>query len=95
MITISDFALLVNQSFTIEFSDQDLILKLDEVKSSGKPYKEDAREPFSLLFSADASSGVLKQGNYELGNGTIGKQSIFLVPIGVEENTCHYEAIYN
>lgn len=95
MITIAEFEPLLNQPFKIQFSDQDLVLELSEVKRSGKPYKEGAREPFSLLFNADASRGILRQGNYHLENKEMGKQSMFLVPVGVDENICQYEAIYN
>ncbi len=95
MITISDFQTLLNQIFTIQFSDQNLELKLEEINSTGKPYKKGAREPFSLIFTADAKHGILQQGNYELKNKELGKQSIFIVPIKHENNTGFYEAIYN
>jgi len=92
---ISDFRPLLKNVFNIQFSDKALELCLEEIQNTGEPYTEGARQPFSLLFSADASCGVLRQGNYELNNDQLGKQSIFLVPVGVREGICHYEAIYN
>ena len=94
-MVISDFRPLLKDIFRIQFSDQALELCLEEVTSTGDPYTEGARQPFSLLFSADASRGILRQGNYELNNDQFGKQNIFLVPVGVREGVCHYEAIYN
>ena len=92
---ISDYESLLKQTFKIAFSDQDLLLTLEEVSRAGKPYKEGARQPFSLIFSADASGGVLRQGRYDLENETLGKKGVFLVPVGVKENVCEYQAVYN
>lgn len=94
-MVIADFQPLLNQSFKIVFSDQALALTLIDVERVGKPYKAGARQPFSLLFVADASAGVLRQGVYPVEHDTLGKQDIFLIPRGVEENRCRYEAVYN
>ncbi|MCU7916917.1 MAG: hypothetical protein KZQ88_15650 [Candidatus Thiodiazotropha sp. (ex Dulcina madagascariensis)] len=94
-MVISDFQPLVNQSFKIVFSDQELPLMLIDVESVGKPYKEGARQPFSLMFVADATDGVLRQGVYPVEHATLGKKDIFLIPRGVEKNQCLYEAVYN
>ena len=94
-MVISDFRPLLNDTFRIQFSDQALELRLEEVNIAGAPYTEGARQPFSLLFTADASRGILRQGNYALNNDRLGRQNLFLVPVGVREGVCHYEAIYN
>ncbi|MEW8628259.1 MAG: hypothetical protein AB2551_21120 [Candidatus Thiodiazotropha sp.] len=95
MMVISDFQPLLNQSFRIAFSDQELVLTLVDVELVGSPYKEGARQPFSLMFDADASVGVLRQGIYPVEHDTLGRKDIFLVPRGVEDNCCRYEAVYN
>jgi hypothetical protein len=90
-----DYQPLVNQSFKITFTDQELVLTLVEVSLVGRPYKEGARQPFSLMFVADSSPGVLPQGVYPLEHHQLGRKDTFLIPRGIEENTCRYEAIYN
>ncbi|MES9852604.1 MAG: hypothetical protein ABW170_12330 [Candidatus Thiodiazotropha sp. L084R] len=91
----TDFQPFLNQSFKINFTDQELALTLVDVALVGKPYKEGARQPFSLMFVADASVGVLCQGTYPVEHTTLGKKDIFLIPRGVDNNQCRYEAVYN
>ena len=92
---ITDFQPLLNQQFKIVFSDQELPLELIDVEKNGEPYKEGARQPFTITFLADASVGVLQQGTYPVENETLGKQDVFLIPRGVEDNKCRYDAMYN
>ncbi len=92
---VDDFQSHLNQSFKISFTDQDLELKLTEVEQVGKPYKEGARQPFTVTFVADATEGVLQQGVYSVENEAMGKKDIFLIPREVEDSKCRYDAMYN
>jgi hypothetical protein len=95
MVVISDFQPLLNQNFRVTFSDKNYPLTLINVMDVGTPFKSGARQPFSLTFYADASLGILNQGVYPVVNDSLGKREIFLIPRGVRENRCYYEAIYN
>jgi hypothetical protein len=95
MMLSTDYQPFLNEQFKIVFSDQEFVLTLIEVVLLGAPYKEGARQPFSIMFLADASLGVLRQGIYLVEHIKLGKNNIFLIPRGVEENMCRYEAIYN
>ncbi len=95
MILNTDFRPLLNQTFKIVFSDLDYVMTLTEVSDQGKPFKAGARQPFSLMFDADATVGVLRQGLYPVEHKILGKRPIFLIPRAVDGNRCVYEAVYN
>jgi hypothetical protein len=90
-----DFESCLNQAFTIHIQSGIIESQLIEVKALGQPFRDGAREPFSLLFEADARYGLLNQGLYSIENSTLGEKNIFLVPIGEKENRYRYEAIFN
>lgn len=94
-MVVSDYQSLLNQSFKIKFSDQELTLFLTDVTTAGQPFKKGARQPFSLIFTADASAGVLRQGIYPVEHQKLGRVEIFLIPRGIQQDECHYEAIFN
>jgi hypothetical protein len=95
MIVFSDFQPLLNDDFEIDLSGKPYRITLTEVETLGKPYKEGARQPFSLIFHADAALGILRQSVYSVTHNSLGTRDIFLIPRGIVEDTCHYEAIYN
>jgi hypothetical protein len=95
MIVFSDFQPLLNEDFEIDIFNKRYPLTLTKVETLGAPYKEGARQPFSLFFCADVALGILHQSVYPMHHDSFGKCSIFLIPRGVIEDKCYYEAIYN
>lgn len=90
-----DFEPCLNQLFTIRSHDVGIKAQLVEVKALGNPFRDGAREPFSLLFEADAGYGLLNQGLYPMTNSTLGENTIFLVPVGLKASLYQYEAVFN
>ena len=95
MLHREDFESCINQNFTIHLQNHGIESQLIEVKALGQPYRDGAREPFSLLFEADARYGLLNQGMYPIENPALGEKTIFLVPVGEKGNRYQYEAIFN
>lgn len=94
-LTRENFESCLKQRFTINLLETDIPVELVEVKSLGQPFKEGAREPFSLLFEADAAQGLLAQGTYALTSDALGENNIFLVPVGEEGGRYQYQAVFN
>ena len=96
LLKLEDFQTCLDQTFTVTLEDTDsLELELTQVKPIGIPATEtEARQSFSLLFRGPIEP-VLPQQLYELNNATLGKQQIFLVPIGPDENGMLYDATFN
>ncbi|MGB7203491.1 MAG: hypothetical protein WBD16_14685 [Pyrinomonadaceae bacterium] len=72
-------------------ADSDIQLELVEVsekKVTG------VHEMFSLLFCG-AKDEALSQGTYDLTHDTLGSVTLFLVPVGLDENGYRYEAAFN
>jgi len=68
-------------------------LTLTEVEPL-RNYAKLEREPFSLYFTTTGDF-VLPQRIYALRHGTLGPMSIFLVPIGRQDDTTTYQAVFN
>lgn len=86
-----DFAEHLNTKFRVVEADKSLEFELTEisdVKSGG------GQEFFSLFFTAD-NDAVLPQKLYELEHETLGRGSIFLVPVGEGDDKLRYEAVFN
>lgn len=92
---ISNFEPLLNQMFLAKPEGGEIPLHLVEVASKGEPYKDGARQPFSLVFTSEISNGLMHQGIYPVENDTLGLQDIFLIPFSDEGGKFHYQAIYN
>jgi hypothetical protein len=90
-----DFEPCLNQSFTIHLHGSGIQAQLVEVKALGRPFRDGAREPFSLLFEANTNYGLLDQGLYPMENSVLGEKTLFLVPVGVRQNSYQYEAVFN
>jgi hypothetical protein len=79
------------QGSEFRLADSDIQLKLVEVTEK----KADGmQEMFSLLFCG-AKDKFLEQGTYDLEHETLGSVTLFLVPIGQDENGYRYEAAFN
>lgn len=92
-VSISEFEDCLNQEFSIEVGDHHIELRLCDCKLSkfeAHDESDHARHPFALTFAGEGQP-QLNQGTYILNNETLGRVTIFLVPIG----TGKYEAIFN
>lgn len=94
-LVFEDFADKVGETFSINEPDMPAIpLSLTEaqaLKPSGLP---GVRPPFSLLFVA-RETRVLPQRLYRLEHGKLGDMTIFLVPVGKDEQGVRYQAVFN
>jgi len=93
MLSLQTFAAAVGEEFALDLGTASMTLALVEAK----PLKHQAmsmRQPFSLVFRA-ASPVVLPQKIYPLANATLGKNGIFLVPIGRDASGVLYQAVFN
>ncbi|MFK7972213.1 MAG: hypothetical protein AB8F95_17720 [Bacteroidia bacterium] len=85
----------LNTVFNLPFSDREpLPLELIEVKELVK-HPETPREPFSLVFRNEMKEQHLIQNFYQLQHKALGDVSLFLVPIGPDDQGMRYEALFN
>lgn len=92
-IRCEQFAACLNQDFEIVFPKGTLVLKLTEARPLGSR-PESLREPFALTFLG-RSNPRLPQQIYKMRNATLGEMEIFLVPIGGDQTSCTFEAVFN
>jgi len=96
-ITLEDFEPCLGQTFLVTPENAEgLELELTQVKPLGDAGpKAGVRQPFSLLFRGPLEP-VLAQQQYPIENSTLGDLSLFLVPIGPDENgSMLYDATFN
>ncbi len=87
------FAACLDQDFEIAFPDGTLALKLSEARPLGSR-PESIREPFALTFLGPAKLRLPQQ-IYKMRNATLGEMEIFLVPIGADQTSSAFEAVFN
>jgi hypothetical protein len=92
-ITCDQFAACLNQDFEIVLPDAILLLKLTKARQLGSR-PESIREPFSLTFLGPPNVRV-SQGTYKIRNAALGEMEIFLVPIGADQASRVFEAVFN
>jgi hypothetical protein len=92
------FARQTNTTFHVRSGSQRVKLLLVEASpfSAVSPDGEDAgNEKFSLLFRGPAQP-PLEQDTYQFNHPRLGRQAIFVVPIGCMDTAhCYYEAIFD
>ncbi len=95
LLTKNTFENTHNHEFTIQFNPHSSITaKLIEIKSiNSHVVKTGQTEPFSLVFEI-AGNHVYEQDTYLLHNEELGELTLFLVPIGADENGVRYEAVF-
>jgi hypothetical protein len=92
--TIDMFSDKLGTAFVVDEPDMPAVeLTLTEVTALHN-YGQAARAPFSLSFTASAER-LLPQRIYWLRHATMGRQSIFLVPIAGTKEKVTYQAIFN
>jgi len=76
-----------------EGGESQTALKLASAKPLGEK-NSFGRRPFSLIFEGDPNLAI-PQGMFWFQNPNVGKQAIFIVPIGADASCRRYEAIFN
>lgn len=93
-LAVADFSSLIDHPFAVTIGTERLTLTLveaTELKASSRP---DIRAAFSLMFRGPASP-MLPQSTYEFAHPSLGPITIFIVPVGADANSVHYQAIFN
>lgn len=95
-MVLEDFKDLVGSHFTVsEDGFPPIALALDEAKPiQNRNPRPDARPPFSLIFLAE-DPRVLPQRLYRLAHEDLGEVVLFLVPVGKDERSVTYQALFN
>ena len=90
------FSELLNTTFQVKLDTPGPVdLELSEVKNHrGADREQDSTVQFSVFFTGPTNL-FLPQGIYTLAHERMGAFDIFLVPVGRDENTFHYEAVFN
>jgi hypothetical protein len=92
-LVFEDFADKVGEAFSINEPDMPA-LSLTEAQFLKSPGLPGVRPPFSLIF-VGRDSRVLPQRLYRLEHGELGDMTIFLVPVGKDEQGVRYQAVFN
>jgi hypothetical protein len=103
-VTHEYFQSLLEQTFSVTADDETIALKVVEVRTLPPPKRrtvsgrlidaEPMRLPFSVVFRSEGLRG-LQQGTYDMAPSDGGDPlTIFIVPLGVEDNGVIYEAIF-
>ena len=105
-LTLANFAAALSQTFQVDVDNDEkfaaIEMQLVEVKGSGQAAQPIGssvdsvlREAFSLLFIGPLQP-ALDQGAYRFSHQLMGDLGhIFIVPVRQDENSRHYEAIFN
>ncbi|WP_027891001.1 DUF6916 family protein [Calidithermus chliarophilus] len=93
LLTLALFEPLVGSVFSIPFVEGSFELTLIEAQPLPPRVPGARREPFALLFRGPRSP-VLPQRIYPLEHPTLGRQEIFVVPIGPDDAGMRYEAVF-
>ena len=86
-----EFAKHVNTKFRVVETEEPFEIELIEVS---EPKTGGSQEDFSLYFQSGKDK-FLPQKLYDLEHETLGRGSIFLVPIGADDESIRYEAVFN
>jgi hypothetical protein len=93
-VECAHFAEFVDQDFEIALKGAAALnVRLVEVRSLG-PARTGSREPFVLVFRAEASVR-LPQHIYAVSHARLGTMEIFLVQIGADSTGAYFEAVFN
>ena len=91
-LTHENFAAQLNKNFRVQIDEAnavDLVLaEVSELKSSAR------QEQFSIVFHGPLET-FLGQGLRQFEHDEMGRFTLFLVPIGKDDNRYSYEAVFN
>ncbi|CAN5846796.1 hypothetical protein BH20ACI4_BH20ACI4_07390 [soil metagenome] len=86
-----DYAEQINTKFRVVETAEPMEIELAEISELKRL---GAQEIFSLIFTGDKNF-FLPQRLYELEHETLGRDSLFLVPVGEEGDRIKYESVFN
>jgi len=95
-LTEEEFSKHVNTTFRARLNaEAEVDLELYEVKGYlGRPGDQQGMERFSIFFKGPAKP-FLAQSTYSLSHDVMGTFDLFIVPIKLEGDSSHYEAVFN
>jgi hypothetical protein len=100
-LTYAAFAAHQEEPFHVQVgADEPLMVTLVSVTTPGQhgpgsaPPTASQAESFSLLFHGPRAR-VLPQATYQFNHPELGTFLLFIVPIGADEQSTHYEAVFN
>ncbi len=94
-VTVDDFLPHLGQELPVDLPDVDDALAMRLVSATpARHAMAGQRLGFSLVLRAPVRMGIA-QGVYPLHHPRLGRLEIFLVPIGADEHTVEYEAVFN
>lgn len=95
LLTLSSFAPHLGATFRLHVDPQHVVdLELTEARALTDTPARAGRDPFALLFKGPAGAPRLPQRIYGFEHEAIGRQDIFVVPIGIDGGRVIYEAIF-
>lgn len=94
MLTLEDFAGLVNETFAASLQDVEVPFVLVEARPLPAQPGLAVRPPFALLFR-NAASFLLPQQIYPMRHPRLGEVGIFLVAVARERDGFLYQAVFN
>jgi len=96
-LTVEEAKTLVDKVFTVAVNGNEYQLKLFEVGAieirAGRRARLPKRPPFSLFFLGPRDP-ILPQAMYKLTNDEVSFESLFIVPVGSDEEGTEYEAVF-
>jgi hypothetical protein len=95
-LTLDDFLPHVGQDLAIDVPGvgETAAMTLQSATPARCASPAGVRSGFSLLLRAPASVGIA-QGIYAVQHPRLGRLEIFMVPVGADERTVQYEAVFN
>lgn len=94
MPTQQQFEQILNQSFNIQFNDNDAeSCELIEINNINAPQHNKGVNQFSIIFKSN-NSNIREQGVYQVTNESFQDMSLFLVPVFGDDKEVHYEAVF-
>jgi hypothetical protein len=95
LLHVSDFAPLLNQTFSIRFTENVVLpaelIQVNEVDG----YSPIERKPFSVVFRTEQKKEYYQQAITILHHPEKGDVAIFLVPLGLDSQGMRYEAVFS
>lgn len=93
-LTLELFTPLVGQDFTIRAADGGIQAELLSATPGTGSAMPGGREPFLITFRGPTAPR-LQQGLHDVAHPTLEPVTIFLVPIGLDDDGATYEAVFN
>ena len=95
ILTADHFLQYVGDTFILTtHSDHQISLTLREVNKYKSQSTVLKRQPFNLLFSGPVQP-ILPQATYPFNHSVLGMMEFFIVPVGKDQESIFYEAIFS